>query len=69
MSFTAIAKTVGERWQLLAPGDKDKYEREAAANKDIYYAQMNEYKKTPQYAEYQEYLAQFHGKQSGSQQG
>jgi hypothetical protein len=62
LSFTEIAKLVGERWQVLAPDLRDSCERQAAGAKEKYYAEMAEYKKTPQYAQYQEYLADFKSK-------
>ncbi|KAJ9645147.1 hypothetical protein H2199_003151 [Coniosporium tulheliwenetii] len=62
LSFTEIAKTVGERWQVLSPNYRDKYERQAAAAKEKYYTELAEYKKTPEHAQYQEYLADFKAK-------
>ena len=62
LSFTEIAKLVGERWQLLTPEEREPFEREATTAKEKYYAQLAEYKKTPQYKEYQEYLADFRAK-------
>lgn len=65
LSFTEMAKLVGERWQVLAPEIRETCERQAAAAKEKYYAEMAEYKKTPQYAQYQEYLAEFKAKHAG----
>jgi hypothetical protein len=62
LSFTEIAKVVGERWQVLSPESREVYERQANGAKDKYYAELAEYKKTPQYAEYQEYLKEFKAK-------
>lgn len=62
LSFTEIAKTVGERWQVLAPDDKATYESRSQAMKDRYYAQLAEYKKTQDYANYQHYLEDFKAK-------
>ncbi|GAB7357451.1 hypothetical protein MBLNU459_g8373t2 [Dothideomycetes sp. NU459] len=59
LSFTEIAKIVGEHWQELSPQEKEPCERQAQALKEKYYAELNEYKKTPRYTEYQEYLAEF----------
>jgi len=62
LSFTEIAKIVGERWQVLSPGSREACERQAASAKEKYYAELAEYKKTPQYSAYQEYLADFKAK-------
>lgn len=62
LSFTEIAKTVGEKWQVLAPDDKATYESRSQAMKDRYYAQLAEYKKTQDYASYQQYLVDFKAK-------
>lgn len=62
LSFTEIAKLVGERWQVLAPDLRESCERQAAGAKEKYYAEMADYKKTSQYAQYQEYLADFKAK-------
>jgi hypothetical protein len=66
LSFTEIAKTVGERWQVLAPDDKATYESKSQAMKDRYYAQLAEYKKTQDYAHYQNYLEDFKAKHEPS---
>ena len=62
LSFTEIAKTVGERWQVLAPDEKATYENKSQSMKDRYYAQLAEYKKTQDYAHYQNYLEDFKAK-------
>lgn len=62
LTFTAIAKTVGERWQVLAPDEKATYESRSQAMKDRYYAQLADYKKTEAYGQYQNYLADFKAK-------
>ncbi|OQN95201.1 hypothetical protein B0A48_18624 [Cryoendolithus antarcticus] len=61
-SFTEIAKTVGERWRVLAQDEKATYESRSQAAKDKYYSQLSEYKKTSKFAEYQIYLADFKAK-------
>jgi hypothetical protein len=58
-SFTEIAKTTGERWQVLPVEEKALHESKSKVMKDRYHARQIEYKKTPQYAEYQEYLVDF----------
>lgn len=69
LSFTELAKTVGERWQALVPDDKAIYESKSQAMKDTFYAQLADYKKTPEYAEYQRYLAEFKQKHEGAAGG
>ncbi|KAK5141505.1 hypothetical protein LTR04_002571 [Oleoguttula sp. CCFEE 6159] len=59
LSFTEIAKFVGERWQVLSQEQREPYDSQAAAAKERYYSELTEYKKTPQWAQYQEYLAGF----------
>ena len=67
LSFTEIAKIVGESWQVLSVQEKEPCERQAQALKEKYYTNLTEYKKTPQYALYQEYLADFKAKHSNQQ--
>jgi hypothetical protein len=69
LSFTEIAKLVGERWQVLDPAIREAFEKQAASAKERYYAQMAEYKKTPQYQEYQLYLADFKAKHATPRTG
>ena len=69
LSFTEIAKVVGERWQLLPQAEREGFERQAALEKERYYAQLAEYKKTPEYAQYQEYLVEFKAKHAVPRRG
>lgn len=69
LSFTEIAKVVGERWQVLATDAREACERQAHTAKEKYYAALAEYKKTPQYAAYQKYLDEFKAKHTISQKG
>jgi hypothetical protein len=69
LSFTEIAKLVGENWQALSPGEKEPYEQAAFTDKERYNSELAEYKKTPQYKEYTKYLAEFKARQSNQQQG
>lgn len=64
LSFTEIAKLVGEKWQDLSPSEKEPCERQAQSLKDKYYTELNEYKKTKEYGEYQDYLSEFKAKHS-----
>jgi hypothetical protein len=67
LSFTDIARLVGDRWQKLAPAEKEPYETQAAIAKEKYNAELAEYKKTDLYRDYMHYLAEFKAKHaSGS---
>lgn len=59
LSFVEIAKAVGKRWQLLPPEEKATRENKSQVMKDSYYAQLDKYKNTQQYADYQKYLVNF----------
>ena len=68
LSFTEIAKRVGESWQQLSPTEKAIYENQAVVAKEKYRTDLAEYKKTDQHREYNEYLVAFkikHGRVSG----
>ena len=69
LSFTEIAKLVGENWQNLLPQDKDPYEKHAAGAKEKYASEMAEYKKTENYRAYAQYLIDFKARQSNQQPG
>lgn len=69
LSFTEIAKRVGERWQVLSPGDKEPYETQAAIAKERFTAEIAEYKKTDNSREYLEYLAEFKARNNPSNAG
>ncbi|KAF2440972.1 hypothetical protein P171DRAFT_488550 [Karstenula rhodostoma CBS 690.94] len=62
LTFTEIAKIVGERWQVLPADSRDACERQANSAKEKYYAELAEYKKTPEYEFYQKYLEDFKAK-------
>ncbi|KAF3006024.1 hypothetical protein E8E13_010662 [Curvularia kusanoi] len=62
LSFTEIAKVVGERWQVLPSEEREACERQANSAKEKYYAGLAEYKKTEQYESYQKYLEEFRAK-------
>jgi len=59
LSFSDMAKLVGERWQELDASEKEPCERKAQAMKEAYHIKLAEYKKTSEYAAYQQYLADF----------
>ncbi|KAL2166203.1 hypothetical protein VTG60DRAFT_3141 [Thermothelomyces hinnuleus] len=68
LSFTEIAKLVGENWQNLTAAEKEPFEARAQAIKDKYLADLAEYKKTPQYSQYQAYLREFKAKHGSPSQ-
>ena len=59
LSFTQIAKLVGDRWQKLDPASKEPYEAQASAAKEKYNTQLTAYRKSEEYREYAAYLADF----------
>ncbi|KAF2841802.1 hypothetical protein M501DRAFT_1013192 [Patellaria atrata CBS 101060] len=63
-SFVDIAKAVGRQWQLLDPAVKQKWEAEAAHAMDAYTKEMDSYKLTDQYRDYQAYLDDFKARQA-----
>ena len=69
LTFTEIAKLVGENWQNLAPAEKEAYENQANTAKEKYHRDLVEYKKTPEYRRYAKYLQEFKEKQAKQTQG
>ena len=69
LSFTEIAKRVGECWQVLGPNEKDLYDSQASLAKEKYNVELSKYKKTPQYQDYALYLAEFKVKNAPSDAG
>lgn len=59
LSFTDIAKLVGERWKVLEPDHKEEFEFAASMAKTKYNTDLSEYKKTENYKEYLQYLSDF----------
>ncbi|KAG9248534.1 hypothetical protein BJ878DRAFT_538253 [Calycina marina] len=68
LSFTEIAKLVGENWQSLQPHEKEPYEQRAFGEKERFSQQMTEYKKTSHYRDFQQYLVNFKARQANTQQ-
>lgn len=64
LSFTEIAKLVGENWQSLDRSEKEPYETQAQELKERYNREMNEYKKTVDYKRYTDYLHDFRKRQA-----
>jgi hypothetical protein len=63
LSFVEIAKEVGRRWQNMPADKKHVWECEAARAMQQYETAMDEYRKSPEYAQYQDYLDEFRRKQ------
>lgn len=68
LTFTEIAKLVGENWQGLTQAEKEPYERDAQAAKEKYNRDLAEYKKTPDYKKYLQYLQEFKAKHANHPQ-
>lgn len=66
LSFTQIAKLVGDRWQKLDASEKEPYEAQANSAKEKYNIQLSAYKKTDAYKDYLTYLADFKAKHGGT---
>lgn len=67
LTFTEIAKLVGENWQSLTQAEKDPFERQAQAAKEKYNHDMAEYKQTAGYKKYLQYLQDFKVKHANSE--
>jgi hypothetical protein len=68
LSFTDMAKVVGEKWQLLSADSRELYEKRAGTMKETFNTEFTSYKKTERYSQYQDYLAEFKAK-NGQQEG
>ncbi|KAI8636867.1 hypothetical protein BD408DRAFT_486617 [Parasitella parasitica] len=66
LSFAELAKIVGDQWKNLSHMEKQSYERRAMRAKDEYLAALEQYRQTPQYHRYQEYLNEFKSKQNAA---
>lgn len=64
LTFTEIAKLVGENWQNLDRAEKEPYETQAQEAKERYNREMNDYKKTAEYKQYGDYLQDFRKRQA-----
>ncbi|KAK7178680.1 High mobility group protein B3 [Paraphaeosphaeria sporulosa] len=62
LSFTEIAKLVGERWRNLPAEAREAYQRQADTAKEKYYTELAEYKKSSEYDAYQKYSQEFKAK-------
>ncbi|KAI1253075.1 hypothetical protein MGN70_005283 [Eutypa lata] len=64
LTFTEIAKLVGENWQNLTRAEKEPFETQAQEAKENYNRDLTEYKKTESYRKYNEYLHEFRKRQA-----
>lgn len=62
LSFVDLAKIAGQRWQALAPSDKDSWNGNASNAKKAYDAELARYRETDEYKRYSDYLAEFNSK-------
>jgi hypothetical protein len=69
LSFTEIAKLVGENWQNLSAKEKEPFERKAFLAKEKYNAELSKYKTTEECKRYSLYLVEFKEKQANLQNG
>lgn len=69
LSFTELAKVIGEKWQLLCSETREEFEHQAATAKERYNLEFAEYKKTEHFNRYQTYLAEFKAKQTAQPKG
>ncbi|KAF3920649.1 hypothetical protein ABW21_db0206130 [Orbilia brochopaga] len=69
LSFTEIARLVGERWKALEPEQKDDYENQAMTLKERYNQELAVYKKTEEYKAYLKYLDEFKSKEAAKESG
>jgi hypothetical protein len=67
-----MSKRVGESWKLFGSKEPSEWKIQAARTKRIYLQDLEKYKKTDEYQEYQRYLVNFkfeHRSSSGANQG
>ncbi|KAI1374076.1 hypothetical protein F4677DRAFT_447720 [Hypoxylon crocopeplum] len=64
LTFTEIAKLVGENWQNLNRTEKEPFERQAHEAKEKYNRELAEYKQTAEYRKYCDYLHEFRKRQA-----
>jgi hypothetical protein len=59
LSFTGIAKLIGDEWQKLSSSARKTYEQEALSASKIYLNELAEYRKTKDFEEYRKYVDEF----------
>ncbi|CAG8632402.1 390_t:CDS:2 [Paraglomus brasilianum] len=65
LSFPEMAKIVGERWKNVPSAEKEAIEKDAAAAKSKYLAELEIYKNSDAWKQYQIYLRQFYDNDNG----
>jgi hypothetical protein len=68
LSFAEFTKIVGRKWQCLTPSEKEPYEQQSFAEKEISTTELAEYKTTESYRTYSDYLLDFKAKQLRTQE-
>jgi hypothetical protein len=68
LTFTEIAKLVGENWQNLGRAEKAPFEKQANEAKEKYNRDLAKYKKTNECKKYNEYLREFRKRQTAQTQ-
>ncbi|KAI3342732.1 hypothetical protein F4824DRAFT_494532 [Ustulina deusta] len=68
LTFTEIAKLVGENWQNLGRAEKEPFEKQANEAKEKYNQDLAGYKKTTECKKYNEYLHEFRKRQAAQTQ-
>ncbi|KAF2968744.1 hypothetical protein GQX73_g4841 [Xylaria multiplex] len=68
LTFTEIAKLVGENWQNLGRAEKEPFEKQANEAKERYNFSLADYKKTAECRKYNEYLHEFRKRQAAQTQ-
>lgn len=69
LTFTEIAKLVGENWQNLGRIEKAPFEKQANEAKERYNRDLIKYKKTSECKKYNDYLREFRKRQAAQTQG
>ena len=68
LSFTELSRAVGERWQKLNPDEKEKWKEKGAMPWERYKAELEEYQKSDDFRQYQQYSAEFKAGQAARSQ-
>ncbi|KAL0079244.1 hypothetical protein J3Q64DRAFT_1259000 [Phycomyces blakesleeanus] len=62
MTFTELAKLVGDRWKNLNHDEKQRYETNAMVARKQYQIRLEDYQRTTEFKQYQEYIRDFKAK-------
>ena len=69
LSFAAISKEVGERWQRLTPEEKHRWNAQAAIPQEKYKADLAQYQQSDNRYRYMHYLTDFRSAEAARQGG